>query len=93
MNVMIDRAALEKAKEITGKSTYSETINHAVGEIVRAQKVRDAFEFFSTDWWDGDLETLMAMREGREIPVRRQRIAAKTAHATQARKKHRGARR
>lgn len=31
-------------------------------EIARVQKVREAFDFFSTDWWDGDLETLMEMR-------------------------------
>lgn len=94
MNVMIDRAALEEAKRITGKATLSETINYAISEIVREQKVRDAFKFFETvDWWDGDVETLMEMRTDPDIQPER-RVAAKTVRAPRIKKnRRRGARR
>lgn len=86
MNVIIDRDMLEEARKIVDKKTYSETINHALAEIVRVQKVREAFDYFSTDWWDGDLETLMQMRTDPDIPES-PRVAANTVRAPRARKK------
>ena len=37
MNVVIDREALELARRLTGKKTYSETINHLIAQAVRQE--------------------------------------------------------
>jgi hypothetical protein len=77
MNVVIDRELLERARKITGKKNYSETINHALGEIERVHAVKSTLDLMAgTDWWEGDLD---AMRRDRIPAKAASRVAAKTA--------------
>jgi hypothetical protein len=61
MNVVIDREALELARRLTGKKTYSETINHLIAQAVRQEKLRMAIDALAKDpdpWWPGYVEEM-----------------------------------
>ncbi len=61
MNVVIDREALEKARRLTGKKSYSETINHAIAQIVRQDELVKAIDALAKDpdpWWPGYVEEM-----------------------------------
>ncbi|HEX3069297.1 MAG TPA: hypothetical protein VHX14_12065 [Thermoanaerobaculia bacterium] len=61
MNVVIDREALELARRITGKKSYSETINHAIAQIVKQEKLMEAIDALAKDpdpWWPGYVEEM-----------------------------------
>jgi hypothetical protein len=89
MNVVIDDEVLEKARQITGKKTYSETINHLVSEIVRVDRLMKAVESLSNNpdaWYPGFVEEY-----GPNPPIRersrRGRVAAKVVRAPKARRR------
>lgn len=42
INVVIDREALEQATHLTGKKTISDTINHAIAQIVKRDVIPSA---------------------------------------------------
>jgi hypothetical protein len=61
MNVVLDREALELARRITGKKSYSETINHAIAQIVKREKLIEAIDALAKDpdpWWPGYVEEM-----------------------------------
>ena len=43
-NVILDEKLLEEARQLTGERTYSSTINRALDEMVRRQKVSNFVE-------------------------------------------------
>lgn len=79
MNVMIDETVLQEAHRITGEKNYSATINRALQELVRVNKVREGIRALSgTGWWEGNLEEMRRNRTLDEIrdapiPPKRQR--------------------
>ena len=61
MNVILDEKALEHARRVIGKKTYSETINHAIAEIVRRDELGKAIDALATGpdpWWPGYVEEM-----------------------------------
>lgn len=61
MNVVIDEEALEHARRLTGKKSYSETINHAIAQIVKQDRLREAIDSLAKDpnpWWPGYVEEM-----------------------------------
>ena len=68
MNVVIDETALQQAHRVTGEKTYSATINRALQELVRVDKVREGIRALSgTGWWEGNLEEMRRDRTFEEI--------------------------
>ena len=61
MNVMVDHEALEHARRLTGKKSYSETINHAIEQIVKRDRLKKAIQDLANDpnpWWPGYVEEM-----------------------------------
>lgn len=61
MNVMIDEETLEDARRLTGKKTYSETINHAITQLVKQDRLMKAIDDLANDpepWWPGYVEEM-----------------------------------
>jgi len=91
MNVVIDHEALEHARRLTGKKTYSETINHAIAQIGRRDRLRKAIEELAADpnpWWPGYVEEMapdVAEYLKKQEKARR-RTAANTVRAPRVRK-------
>ena len=59
MNVVIDEEALEHARRLTGKKSYSDTINHAITQIVKQDRLMKAIDDLANDpdpWWPGYVE-------------------------------------
>jgi Arc/MetJ family transcription regulator len=67
--LMVDPELLASAGRALGTNTYSETVNRALAEAVRAAQVRDLFELVGTGAWSGDLSE---MRQDR-APAQRTR--------------------
>jgi hypothetical protein len=67
-NVVLDEEILEQATRLLGQKTYSATINFALREAIRIQKVQGIRQFFGQGLWEGNLSQ---MREDR--PVKRAR--------------------
>ncbi len=67
-NLVLDGEALEEARRALGTKTYSETVNHALSEVVRRHKMHGIVQFFGKGLWTGDLAE---MRDDR--PRRRSR--------------------
>jgi Arc/MetJ family transcription regulator len=68
-NLVLDEKLLEEATRVLGRKTYSATVNKALEEAIRLQKVRSLHQFMGSDLWQGDLSE---MREDRP-PARRQK--------------------
>jgi len=91
MNVVIDHEALEQVRRLTGKKTYSETINHAIAQIARRERLRKAIEELANDpdpWWPGYVEEMapdVAAYLKKQEKARR-RTAANTVRAPRVRK-------
>jgi hypothetical protein len=87
MNVVIDEEALEHARRLTGKKSYSETINHAIAQIVKQDRLREAIDALAKDpnpWWPGYVEEMAPdvaayLKKKKEKP--RRRTAARTVRA------------
>ena len=67
-NVVLDEELLKEATQVLGQKTYSATINFALKEALRMQKVRSVGQFFGTGLWEGNLSE---MRE--DHPLKRAR--------------------
>ncbi|HWF11502.1 MAG TPA: type II toxin-antitoxin system VapB family antitoxin [Bryobacteraceae bacterium] len=67
-NVVLDEEVLKQATRALGQKTYSATINFALKEALRMQKIQLIGQFFGQGLWEGNLPE---MREDR--PVRRAR--------------------
>jgi hypothetical protein len=67
-NVVLDQELLKEATQVLGQKTYSATINFALSEALRMQKVRSVGQFFGTGLWEGNLPE---MRE--DHPLKRAR--------------------
>jgi len=65
-NLVLDELLLKQAVQLLGAKTYSETVNLALGEAIRAAKVRGLSHWIGADVWEGNLSE---MREDR--PTRR----------------------
>jgi len=61
MNVVIDEEALERARRLTGKKSYSETINHAIEQLLKRDRLGKAIDALATGpdpWWPGYVEEM-----------------------------------
>ena len=65
--LMVDPSLLSAASRALGSHSYSDTVNQALAEAVRAAKIRGLFDVIGTGAWSGDLAQ---MREDR-VPARR----------------------
>jgi Arc/MetJ family transcription regulator len=72
-NLVLDEKLLEEATRVLGLKTYSATVNKALEEAIRVQKVRGLHQFMGTNLWQGDLA------EMREDNPRRRPRAKKVA--------------
>lgn len=54
-NLVLDADLLEQARRQFGTRTYSATVNLALAEALRAQRVQDLVTFFGSGIWAGDL--------------------------------------
>jgi hypothetical protein len=63
-NVVLDEVILEHATRLLGQKTYSATINFALREAIRMQKVQGLSQLFGRDLWEGNLSQ---MREDRPL--------------------------
>ena len=61
-NLVLDEELLEEATRIAGQKTYSGTVNFALHELIRLQKLRGLQELIGSGIWQGDLAE---MREDR----------------------------
>jgi hypothetical protein len=59
IHVTLDEEALEQVRQLTGKKSYSETINHLVSEAIRKDRLMKAIDDLYKDpnpWWPGYVE-------------------------------------
>ena len=54
-NLVLDGDRLEEARRLLGARTYSETVNQALEEAVRAARLRTLPDLLSKVSWEGDL--------------------------------------
>jgi Arc/MetJ family transcription regulator len=54
-NLVLDEKLLEEATRVLGLKTYSATVNKALEEAIRIQKVRGLHQFMGSNLWEGDL--------------------------------------
>jgi Arc/MetJ family transcription regulator len=54
-NLVLDGDRLEEARRVLGARTYSETVNQALEEAVRAARIRTLPDLLGKVSWDGDL--------------------------------------
>lgn len=54
-NLVLDEELLETATLALGHKTYSATVNYALAEALRVQKVLGLRKFFGSGLWQGDL--------------------------------------
>ena len=73
-NLVLDGEALEEARRALGTKTYSETVNHALADVVRRHKMRSIAQFFGKGLWKGDLSE---MRDDRPRRRPRRKTAAR----------------
>jgi hypothetical protein len=99
MHVTLDEDALEDARRLTGKKSYSDTINHLVAQAVNQDKLREAIDALAKGpdpWWPGYVEEMapdVAEYLKRQKQQKRvSRTAANTARAPIARTARRGSR-
>jgi predicted CopG family antitoxin len=96
MNIMLDEEALESARMLTGKKSYSETINHLVAQVVRQEKLMKAIDALAADpdpWFPGYVEEQAPdVAEYLRQQKRTRSPAANTAHAPKRKVARRGSR-
>lgn len=101
VTVTLDVDALKTARRLTGKKTYSETINDAIEQIVKRDRLNEAIQELANDpnpWWPGYVEEMAPdiaeyekkLQKQQEQPKQRRR-AALTVRAPRG-NKHRGSR-
>jgi hypothetical protein len=69
-NLVLDEQLLEEATRELGLKTYSATVNYALKEALRIQRVQRLPEFFGKKLWRGSLSK---MREDRTVRLARRR--------------------
>lgn len=57
-NVVLDDALLDSATQELGFKTYSATINFALEEAVKMNRIRGLTKFFGSGLWEGDLSEM-----------------------------------
>ena len=100
MNVMIDEDALEQVRQLTGKKSYSDAINHLIAEAVKKDRLMKAVDDLYKDpapWWPGYVEEMAPdvaeYMKNRDKKKPRRRTAANTVRAPrEKRAKLRGSR-
>jgi Arc/MetJ family transcription regulator len=70
-NLVLDEKLLEEATRVLGLKTYSATVNKALEEAIRIQKVRSLHQFMGSNLWQGDLAE---MREDSPRPRRQKAV-------------------
>lgn len=61
-NIDIDDKLMHEAQRVSGLPTKRATVEHALAELIRAAREREALKMFGKLPWEGDLA---ASREGR----------------------------
>ncbi len=64
-NLVLDEALLEEATRLSGKRTYSATVDLALSELVRRARAGKILELAGKGLWRGDL----ARMRGDEEPI------------------------
>lgn len=54
-NLVLDEHALERAKAVLGASTYSETVNVALRELIRRRTFAQIDSYASSNIWEGNV--------------------------------------
>lgn len=54
-NLVLDGDRLEEARRVLGARTYSDTVNQALAEAVRAARIRSLPDLLGKVSWEGDL--------------------------------------
>jgi Arc/MetJ family transcription regulator len=62
VTVVLDEQLLRQATQALGRKTYSATINFALKEALRMQKVQSIGQFFGKGLWEGDLAERRAQK-------------------------------
>jgi hypothetical protein len=74
MNLIVDEEALESARKLFNTKTYSDTVNHALREMVRGEEIRAGFQWMHEQgdalFWPGYRETYRPDRRPDEIADR-----------------------
>jgi DNA-binding NarL/FixJ family response regulator len=99
MHVTLDEEALEDARRLTGKKSYSDTLNHLIIQAVKQDKLVEAIDALAKGpdpWWPGYVEE-MAPDVAEYLKQQKQqkrvrRTAANTARAPIAKTARRGSR-
>jgi len=53
-NLVRDGELLDQATKLFGLKTYSATVNHALEEVIRLEKIKGISRYFGTGIWQGD---------------------------------------
>jgi Arc/MetJ family transcription regulator len=69
-NLVLDADQLEEARRILGTKTYSETVDKAIQETIRAFKIRQLPDLLRKVTWEGDLSEMREDRP-RKRPAKR----------------------
>jgi Arc/MetJ family transcription regulator len=54
-NLVLDGERLEEARRLLGARTYSDTVNQALDEAIRAARIRALPDLLGQVTWEGDL--------------------------------------
>jgi predicted CopG family antitoxin len=96
IHVTVDEEALEKVQQLTGKKTYSDTINHLIIQAVKQDRLMKAIDDLSKGpdpWWPGYVEEQAPdVAEYLKRQKRMRRPAANTARAPVTKTLRRGSR-
>ena len=100
MRVTLDEEALEDARRLTGKKSYSDAVNHLISEAVKKDRLMKAVDDLYKDpepWWPGYVEEMAPdvaeYMKNRDKKKPRRRTAANTVRAPkEKRAKLRGSR-
>ena len=88
MHVTLDEEALEQVRKLTGKKSYSETLNHLMIQAVNQDRLMKAIDDLANDpepWWPGYVEEMAPdvaeylKKQDKKKP--RRRTAANTVRA------------
>jgi len=71
---VLDGESLEEARRALGTKTYSETVNQALADVVRRNKMGSIVQFFGKGLWKGGLSE---MRDDRPRRRPRRKVAAR----------------
>jgi Arc/MetJ family transcription regulator len=69
-NLVLDDTLLEEATQALGLKTYSATVNKALEEVIRVQKIRRLADFYGSNMWDGDLAEMREDRPAAKVAAK-----------------------